>query len=210
VLATAHDMAREHRIVSAVGPTAVPVAPTFGLCTDDEVNGAPFYVMGFVDGVVLDSPAKAEAMTAEARHAAALRLIDVLAALHDVDVDAVGLGDLARRDGYIDRQLRRWGKQWDASKTRELPAIEEVQRRLEANVPVQQGTAIVHGDYRFGNCLVDPATGYSRRCSTGSCAPSATRWPTSGTSRCTGPTRVRWPGGPTTPLRRAGSRRWLT
>ena len=83
----------------------------------------------------------------------------MLAALHAVDVDAVGLGDLARRDGYIERQLKRWTKQWEASKTRELPAIEEVQRRLVARVPDQLGTAIVHGDYRLGNCLVDPVTG---------------------------------------------------
>lgn len=159
VLATAHDMSREHRIVSALGPTPVPVAPTFGLCEDEEVNGAPFYVMGFVDGVVLDHPDKAAALSLPARRAAGDDLIDVLAALHAVDVDAVGLGDLARRDGYVERQLRRWAKQWEASKTRELPAIEEVQRRLVAQVPEQHGTAIVHGDYRFGNCLVDPATG---------------------------------------------------
>lgn len=159
VLATAHDMGREHRIVSALGPTAVPVAPTFGLCEADEVNGAPFYVMGFVDGVVLDHPDKAAALSPPARRAAGDDLIDVLAALHAVDVDAVGLGDLARRDGYIERQLKRWAKQWEASKTRDLPAIEEVQRRLVARVPEQHGTAIVHGDYRFGNCLVDAATG---------------------------------------------------
>jgi aminoglycoside phosphotransferase (APT) family kinase protein len=159
VLATAHDMGREHRIISAVWPTPVPVAPTYGLCEDEEVNGAPFYVMGYVDGVVLDSPEKASLLSPERRQDAGYHLVDVLAALHSVDVDAVGLGDLARRDGYIERQLRRWSKQWEASKTRELPAIEEVQRRLEAHVPEQHGVSIVHGDYRFGNCLLDPEAG---------------------------------------------------
>jgi aminoglycoside phosphotransferase (APT) family kinase protein len=159
VLATAHDMAREHRIISALGPTPVPVAPTFGLCEDEAVNGAPFYVMGFVDGVVLDHPETAAALPETTRYAAGLHLADVLADLHSVDVDAVGLGDLARRDGYIERQLKRWSKQWQASKTRELPAIEEVERALAANVPEQRGVAVVHGDYRFGNCLVDPEAG---------------------------------------------------
>ncbi len=159
VLATAHDMAREHTIISAVGRTDVPVPPALGLCADVEVNGAPFYVMGFVDGVVLDSPDKAEVMTVDARRAAAEHLIDVLADLHAVDVDAVGLGDLARRDGYVERQIKRWSAQWATSKTRELPAIEEVAERLGARVPEQHGVSIAHGDYRFGNCLTDTAHG---------------------------------------------------
>jgi aminoglycoside phosphotransferase (APT) family kinase protein len=159
VLATAHDMAREHRIITAVGPTDVPVAATLGLCEDVEVNGAPFYVMAFVDGVVLDHPDKAAALAPALRRSAGLHLIDVLADLHDVDVDAVGLGDLARREGYIARQLKRWSAQWAASKTRDLPAIDEVERLLGERLPEQQGVAIVHGDYRFGNCLVDPAAG---------------------------------------------------
>ena len=86
-------------------------------------------------------------------------LVDVLADLHDVDVDAVGLGDLARREGYVERQLKRWSTQWANSKTRELPAIDEVATELARQVPVQQGVAIAHGDYRFGNCLTDPEHG---------------------------------------------------
>lgn len=159
VLATAHDMAREHRIITALGPTPVPVAPTLGVCEDESVNGAPFYVMDFVEGVVLDGVPKAEALAPEVRWSAGLHLIDVLADLHAVDVDAVGLGDLARRDGYVERQLKRWTKQWEASKTRELAAIDEVQRQLAERMPPQHGVSIVHGDYRFGNCLVDPAEG---------------------------------------------------
>ena len=159
VLATAHDMAREHRIIAAVGTTSVPVPPALGLCTDEAVNGAPFYVMGFVDGVVLDNPDKAALMAPELRVPASHHLIDVLADLHDVDVDAVGLGDLAKREGYVERQLKRWSTQWEQSKTRELPAIDEVARRLSEHIPVQQGVSIAHGDYRFGNCLTDVTAG---------------------------------------------------
>ena len=159
VLATAHDMAREHRLISAVGLTDVPVPPALGLCTDETVNGAPFYIMEFVDGEVLDSAEKAAVLAPEVRRGAALHLIDVLADLHAVDVDAVGLGDLARRDGYVERQLKRWSTQWVNSKTRELPAVEEVEQGLRKQIPPQQGSAIVHGDYRLGNCLTDPVAG---------------------------------------------------
>ncbi|MEM9514141.1 MAG: phosphotransferase family protein [Actinomycetota bacterium] len=159
VLATAHDMAREHTIISAVGGTGVPVPRALGLCIDEEVNGAPFYVMGFVDGVVLDSPDKAASMSPALRRAAGENLIDVLAALHALDVDEIGLGDLAKREGYVERQVRRWSRQWDASKTRELPAIDEVANYLGANLPVQQGVSVAHGDYRFGNCLTDTGVG---------------------------------------------------
>jgi aminoglycoside phosphotransferase (APT) family kinase protein len=159
VLATAHDMAREYRIIAAVGTTGVPVPPALGLCTDPEVNGVPFYVMGFVDGVVLDSPEKAAALTPELKVAASEHLIDVLADLHAVDVDAVGLGDLAKREGYVERQVKRWSTQWEQSKTRELPAIDEVARRLRDRIPTQKGVSIAHGDYRFGNCLTDVGRG---------------------------------------------------
>ena len=159
VLATAHDMAREFRIIAAVGSTTVPVPRALGLCTDESVNGANFYVMGFVDGVVLDSADKAAALPTDLRPTAAHHLIDVLAELHAVDVDAVGLGDLARRDGYIERQLKRWSTQWENSKTRDLPEIDEVVRRLSSHVPRQQGVVIAHGDFRFGNCLTDVSSG---------------------------------------------------
>ena len=146
VLATAHDMAREHRIISAVGRTGVPVPRALGLCTDTSVNDAPFYVMSWVDGVVLDSPEKAVALDPSLRVAASEHLIDVLADLHDVDIDAVGLGDLAKREGYVERQVKRWSTQWEQSKTRELAEIDEVARRLRDRLPTQQGVAIAHGD----------------------------------------------------------------
>lgn len=159
VLATAHDMEREHRIMSAVGRTNVPVPRTLGVCTDPEVNGAPFYVMSFVAGVVLDSPEKGSLLPEHLRTTASEHLVDVLADLHAVDVDAVGLGNLAKREGYVERQVKRWSTQWENSKTRELPAIEEVARRLAERIPAQQGVAIAHGDYRFGNCLTDTESG---------------------------------------------------
>jgi aminoglycoside phosphotransferase (APT) family kinase protein len=159
VLATAHDMSREHRLISAVGQTSVPVPHALGLCTDVEVNDAPFYVMDFVDGIVLDTIEKAEDVALEARRRLGFDLIDVLADLHAIDVDEVGLGNLAKREGYVERQIKRWSGQWDMSKTRELPAVEEVRDRLSANVPLQQSVSIAHGDYRLGNCLIDPAVG---------------------------------------------------
>lgn len=155
VLATAHDMGREHRIISALAPTPVPVAPTYGLSPDDSVNGAPFYVMAFVDGPIVRNAAAAEQLTMAARARAGESIVDVLAAIHAVDVDAVGLGDLGRREGYVERQLRRWHGQWEQSKTRELPLLDAVHDRLAATVPDQGPAAIVHGDYRLDNCILD-------------------------------------------------------
>ena len=155
VLATAHDMGREHRIIAALAATAVPVPPVIGLSPDDAVNGAPFYVMAFVDGPILRNRAAALTLPIEARARATDSMVDVLAAIHAVDVDAVGLGELGRRDGYIERQLKRWQGQWEKTKTRELPVIDAVQDRLAASVPVQGPAAIVHGDYRLDNCILD-------------------------------------------------------
>lgn len=154
VLATAHDMEREHRIISALAGTDVPVAPAVGLCTDPEVNGAPFYVMEFVDGLVLRGKEVAEQLTVEQRRRAGESLVDVMARIHAVDVDAVGLGDLGRKEDYLKRQLKRWYGQWEQSKTRELPAVDEVHAHLVEHTPAQQGAAIVHGDYRLDNCMV--------------------------------------------------------
>lgn len=159
VLATAHDMAREHRIIAAIGGTGVPVPPALGVCTDESVNGAPFYVMGHVEGEVLDGSEKAERLPVELRRQTSEHLIDVLADLHALDVDEIGLGDLAKREGYIERQIKRWSTQWANSKTRELPAIDEVAERLARDVPVQVGVSVAHGDFRFGNCLTDVGRG---------------------------------------------------
>ncbi len=155
VLATAHDMGREHRIISALGPTPVPVPPALAYCDDPEVNGAPFYVMGFVDGLVVRDAQQAEPLTPRQRNAAGSSLADVLAAIHAVDPDEVGLGDLGRRNDYIARQLKRWYSQFQQSKTREVPVVDEMHAFLSDHTPVQQGTAIVHGDYRLDNCILD-------------------------------------------------------
>lgn len=159
VLATAHDMGREHTIISALGPTDVPVPPTIGLCTDPAVNGAPFYVMDFVDGRVIRSHADADALSPDQRVAAAHSIVDVLAAIHSVDVDAVGLGELGRKEDYIARQLKRWYTQFQGSDEQVpgglgLTAVHDVHDRLAANIPPQGPAAIVHGDYRLDNCML--------------------------------------------------------
>ena len=154
VLASAHDMGREHTIIAALADTDVPVAPTFGYEPDESVNGAPFYVMDHVDGLVLRDQATAQQLSVEARTRAGDSLVDVLADIHAVDVDAVGLGQLGRKDGYIERQLKRWYGQWEKSKTRELADIDEVHDTLVSNVPEQGPAAIVHGDYRLDNCML--------------------------------------------------------
>ena len=155
VLATAHDMEREHRVVSAVGQTAFPVPATLGVCEDVEVNGAPFYVMAYVEGAVLHSDIEAALITPKDRMNLSREVVEVLAELHSVEPDEIGLGDLAKREEYLSRQLRRWSRQWEQSKTRELDTMEEVQRLLEQHMPTQIGSTIVHGDYRLGNMLVD-------------------------------------------------------
>jgi aminoglycoside phosphotransferase (APT) family kinase protein len=154
VLATAHDMTREHRILSALGPTDVPVPPVIGLCEDESVNGAPFYAMDFVDGTVVRDVSIAETLTDEQRRAAGLSIVDTLARIHAVDVDAVGLGDLGRKEGYIERQLKRWYGQFERSKSREVPLIDEVYEHLLREVPEQGPATIVHGDYRLDNCML--------------------------------------------------------
>jgi aminoglycoside phosphotransferase (APT) family kinase protein len=157
VLPSAHDMGREHRIISALADTPVPVAPALGFTDDLAVNGAPFYVMGFVDGVVVRDRATAEkVLTPEVRPALAESIVDTMAAIHAVDLEAVGLADLGRHDSYIARQLKRWYGQWNSSKTRELPAVDQVHEALQARIPEQGPATIVHGDYRLDNCMVGP------------------------------------------------------
>jgi aminoglycoside phosphotransferase (APT) family kinase protein len=156
-LGSAHDMGREHKVVSALGPTPVPVAPVVGLCEDESVNGAPFYVMEFVEGPILRGLAEADAFPEEAqRRAIGERVADTLVAIHSVEPDAAGLGDLGRKEDYVARQLHRWQGQWEKSKTRELPAIDSVHERLAARIPAQGPATIVHGDYRLDNMILAP------------------------------------------------------
>jgi aminoglycoside phosphotransferase (APT) family kinase protein len=155
VLATAHDVVREHRIIAALAPTAVPVPTPVGVCTDESVNGAPFFVMDFVAGTVARDVAAGEALEPHLRARVSESLVDALADIHAVDVDAVGLGDLARRDGYIERQLRRWRSQYEATRTRDIPAMTKVPEILASSIPPQGPAGIVHGDFRLDNCIVD-------------------------------------------------------
>jgi aminoglycoside phosphotransferase (APT) family kinase protein len=161
LLPTAHDMSREHKIISAMGPAGVPAPPALGLCTDESVNGAPFYVMGFVDGVIARNEAEAKAAFDEdARRRAGLALIDTLAQIHSVDPDAVGLGDLGRKEGYIARQLKRWFGNYQAANQARggTPAddVVKVHDLLAAAIPDQGAAAVVHGDYRLDNCILAP------------------------------------------------------
>jgi aminoglycoside phosphotransferase (APT) family kinase protein len=155
-LSSAHDMGREFKVVSALGGTPVPVPPAVGLCEDEAVNGAPFYVMEFVRGPVLRGVAEVEAAFPDEgeRGAIGMRVADTLAAIHAVDPDAIGLGDLGRKEEYVARQLRRWYGQWEKSKTREVEAVDRVHERLSARIPAQQGVSIVHGDYRLDNMIL--------------------------------------------------------
>jgi aminoglycoside phosphotransferase (APT) family kinase protein len=156
-LGSAHDMGREHKVVSALGPTEVPVAPIAGFCEDESVNEAPFYVMEFVEGPILRFKADAAAFPDEAdRRAIGERVADTLAAIHAIDPDDVGLGELGRREDYVARQLHRWQGQWEKSKTREVELIDSVHERLAARIPEQGPATIVHGDYRLDNMILSP------------------------------------------------------
>ena len=154
LLPTAHDMAREHRIIAALGPTPVPVPRAIGLCQDEAVNDRPFYVMEFVEGHIVRNADDARRLSEPARRVAGENLADVLADLHSVDLEAVGLDDLGKKEAYVERQLKRWYGQWEKSKTRELPLIDDLYQRLSAGVPEQGPAGIVHGDYRLDNCVL--------------------------------------------------------
>jgi aminoglycoside phosphotransferase (APT) family kinase protein len=156
-LGSAHDMGREHRVISALQDTPVPVPPVVGLCEDDSVNGAPFYVMGFVDGPILRSAEEAKQFDESERRAIGERVVDTLVSIHEVDPDEVGLGELGRKEAYVERQLKRWHGQWEKSKTRELEVVDDVHQRLSARVPEQGPATIVHGDYRLDNMILSPS-----------------------------------------------------
>ncbi len=155
VLATAHDMGREYRVMSALAGTAVPVPRTRVLCEDPEVLGAPFYVMEYVPGTVYRTAKQIDGLSIEQRADLTMRLMDVLADLHAIDPASVGLGDFGRPEGFLQRQVRRWSKQLAASRSRELDGIDELAARLGASVPAGGRTSIVHGDYRLDNVIVD-------------------------------------------------------
>ncbi|MEU3143671.1 MULTISPECIES: phosphotransferase family protein [unclassified Streptomyces] len=159
VLATAHDMKREHRVISALHATPVPVPRTVLLCEDEEVLGAPFYVMEFVEGTPYRTADQLAPLGPERTRQAVLGLVDTLVDLHAVDPDAVGLAGFGRPEGFLDRQLRRWGKQLDASRNRDLAGIDALHAALGRELPRSPAPAVVHGDYRLDNVLIASTDG---------------------------------------------------
>lgn len=177
VLATAHDMKREHRVISALHPTNVPVPRPVLLCEDEDVLGAPFYVMDFVEGTPFRTADQLAPLGPERTRAAVLGLVDTLVELHAVDPAEVGLADFGRPEGFLDRQLRRWGKQLAASRNRELAGIDELHAALGRQLPPpppRRSSTATTGSTTY--CSV--ATTGSRPSSTGRCPRSAIRSPT--------------------------------
>lgn len=155
VLATAHDMRREYRVITHLARSAVPVPRTYAYCADSEVTGAPFFVMEKVSGTPYRHLAELEALGPERTHQFCLRMVDTLARLHGVDPVSVGLGDFGRPDGFLSRQVKRWNTQLELSHSRTLDGSTELHRLLETRVPASSRAAIVHGDYRLDNLLIN-------------------------------------------------------
>lgn len=157
ILPTAHDMGREYRVMTALAGTPVPVPRTFHLGGADSPLGASFYVMERVVGhICRNALAPGYAPTQEGRRKIGDALVDVLASLHTVDPQSVGLGEFGRPAGFMERQLRRWSKQWEASKTVDLPALDALRDDLVAAMPEQRASGVVHGDYRLDNTILHP------------------------------------------------------
>ncbi|MET1132416.1 MAG: phosphotransferase family protein [Aeromicrobium sp.] len=159
LLASAHDVEREHRIMSGLQGTGVPVPTIHGFTKDPEVTDAPLMLMDFVDGRVLDTIEAVESVPEDTRHEIGLSLASTLGEVHAVDLEKAGLVDLASHSPYAERQLRRWHRQWDQSRTRDLPIVDDLAARLTANVPQDQGLALVHGDFHLMNVITDPQAG---------------------------------------------------
>lgn len=154
VLATAHDMGREYRVMSALHGTGVPVPRMIAICEDANVMGEPFYAMELASGAAYREASQLADLGPDRTRMIAERMVDVLLGLHAVDPASVGLADFGRPAGFLQRQVRRWKQQLDASATRDLPRAEELARMLAASVPVDASPAIVHGDYRLDNLLI--------------------------------------------------------
>ncbi len=158
-LATAHDVVREWEVLSALHrhDTGVPVPEPVALCEDDTVTGAPFYVMGFAEGTILRTAEDANRLDPTVMRVAADSLLDTHIALHAVDVEAIGLGDLGPPTGYVERQLERWRRQYDDGRVRRIHLLEELHLRLARTIPPPTGKpGMIHGDYRFDNVVLGP------------------------------------------------------
>jgi len=152
---SAHDVAREARVTGALRGAGVPVPPVIALCEDPSVIGAPFTVTGWVDGQILRERSELDTLNDAEVSGICAALIDVLVSLHQVDPAAVGLGDFGRPDGYVARQVALWRRQWDQVQTRELADLERLHARLAERIPTVSATAVVHGDYRIDNAMLD-------------------------------------------------------
>lgn len=155
LLASAHQVDREHRIISALGPTRVPVPQVRALCEDESVIGTAFYVMDFLEGRVFRDAALPSLSPAE-RAAVYDELNATLAALHQVDVEAAGLADYGRPGDYFERQVRRWTTQYRGAETETIPEMETLIETLPARIPADRSTGIAHGDYRLENVMFHP------------------------------------------------------
>ena len=159
LLASAHDVVREHRILSALQGSAVPVPKVLGLTEDPAVTDAPLMLMSYVDGTVVDDVAVAERLSVERRAAIGASLTKTLGAIHSVDLESAGVDDLASHKPYAERQLRRWSGQWEKSKTRDVPAVEQLANRLHDAIPEQRELTLVHGDFHLSNVITSNADG---------------------------------------------------
>ena len=157
LLPKAHDMGREWSLISALGPTAVPVPEALGFCENPDVTGAWFYVMGCINGRPLYNNEETEEWVPEAKRITlANSFVDVLADLHSLDPDEIGLGDLGKRDSYVGRQLKTWYRSWTSSiegADFDDARAHELQQYFLDNLPEQEKARVVHGDYGLHNCL---------------------------------------------------------
>jgi aminoglycoside phosphotransferase (APT) family kinase protein len=156
MLPSAHDMKREYTAIEALGRTAVPVPQAVHLCEDLSVLGARFYLMELVDGTPVGTVEQASDLTPDERRRLGFCLAETLAALHKVDPGSVGLENFGRPDGYLERQLRRWSQQWEASRTIDRPEVTTLLDRLQRALPETRFPGIVHGDVKLDNILVAP------------------------------------------------------
>ncbi len=155
LLPSAHAVDREFKAINGLYPTGFPVARPYGLCTDNDVIGSWFYVMGMVEGRTIWDGAMPGA-TPDFRRRTYNAMIDTLAALHNVDVEAVSLSDFGKPGNYFGRQVDRWTKQYKLSETEHMPVMERLIEWLPATLPEQTRTSVVHGDYRIDNMIFAP------------------------------------------------------
>jgi aminoglycoside phosphotransferase (APT) family kinase protein len=156
LLATAHDVGREHRIISSLRDSGLPLPATVANCADPGVIGAPFFVMPFVAGTIVTDQTAARSLSDDVRQRVGTALATTLAQLHAVDLDQVGLGDLRRNRSYAKRQLRRWGGQIEGDESPHNESLRELGARLGEQIPASQREVLLHGDFKLENMILNP------------------------------------------------------